>query len=107
MRRTSQSLLAGVCFALASAAGADDPPAAKPALPKDGAWVRYFGTGKGELATYDETMTRTYSLVGTKTENGQPCRWVEIKEAVELNAQRYSEVFKFLIPESDLIENEK
>ncbi|MSR56843.1 MAG: hypothetical protein EXS05_04130 [Planctomycetaceae bacterium] len=80
---------------------------AAPGLPKDGTWVRYFGTMRREGTTDETALKRTYSLVGTKTENGQVCRWVEMKDVHQVNHKEEPNIFKFLIPEKDLLENKK
>jgi hypothetical protein len=75
-------------------------------LPKDGWWVRYFVTMTRE-GNEDVTVKRTYSLVGTTTENGEKCRWVEIKSVQPINGKEQTDVIKFLIPERELLGGEK
>lgn len=97
---------AGVTLALLLLANgilrADEAPAK---LPEDGWWVRYYVTfqqGAGE-----STFKRTYSLVGTTTENDQKCRWVEMKTVETMNGKESTDIIKFLIPEKELLEGEK
>jgi len=75
-------------------------------LPKDGWWVRYFVTMTRE-GIEDITTKRTYSLVGTTTENGEKCRWVEIKSVQLINGKEQTNTMKFLIPEKELLDGEK
>ena len=75
-------------------------------IPKDGWWARYFVTAQTERGN-DYTEKRTYSLVGTTTENSEKCRWVEIESDSQIGGRHESYVMKFLIPEKELLENEK
>jgi hypothetical protein len=79
---------------------ADDEPRE---LPKDGAWSRYQledeENGKRVLS-----KTVTLSVVGTTIEDGETCRWLEIKSVVQEPpgiAGNY--VSKILVPEKDLL----
>jgi hypothetical protein len=83
---------------------ADD---ASPKLPEDGWWVRYYVTWKHEQANDEITFKRTYSLVGTTTENDQRCRWVEMKTVQTVNGIEGMDVIKFLVPERELLQGEK
>lgn len=101
-------LISGLTLALIHAAVSTLPAdEALPSLPKDGAWVQYVGTTKQEGLTDESTFRRTYSLVGTKTENERLCRWVEVKDVVEIDQGKRTHIAKFLIPERELLENEK
>jgi hypothetical protein len=92
-------LLVATCAVLA-----DDGPAK---LPADGWWVRYYITSRREGTNDDIIIKRTYSLVGTSTENGEKCRWVEMNSEQTFNAKERKEILKFLIPGKELLESEK
>ena len=78
-------------------------------LPDDGWWIRYSWNEKtevrGELQEYTEKIT--CSFVGTATEDSEKCRWVEKKRDWSLGGKDRVSWVKFLVPEKDLIENEK
>jgi len=93
----------GLILLVYSVSSAEDRSAS---LPKDGWWVRYFVVIQRE-GNEDVTMKRKYSLVGTTTENGERCRWVEIQSVQPIDGQELTDVIKFLIPEKELLENEK
>jgi hypothetical protein len=76
-------------------------------LPKDGWWVRYFVTEKYAQTNEERTVKQAYSLVGTATEDGSVCRWVEIKSDRTVNGKEQHDILKFLVPEKDLLESEK
>ncbi|MGE5192951.1 MAG: hypothetical protein ACM3U2_10645 [Deltaproteobacteria bacterium] len=97
-------LLFLTALACRSFALAEDAPEK---LPADGWWVRYFVTMRREGTNDDEIMKRTYSLVGTSMENGEKCRWVEMKTLYTINGTERTEIDKFLIPETELLESEK
>jgi hypothetical protein len=84
---------------------AEDAP---PKLPANGSWVRYNVTARREGSNNDDaTFTRMYSLVGTTTEEGQPCRWVEMKTVHKFDGKEKTDILKFLIPEIELLQSEK
>lgn len=89
-------LLVAACTAVAEVTPAK--------LPADGSWVRYFVTMRRAGTNDDIIIKLTYSLVGTSMENGDKCRWVEIKSIFPNN---HTEVFKFLISEKELLEGER
>src|SRR5579872_5962731 len=97
-------LLLGLFLLLNAAQSSADPPAT---LPADGWWIRYFVTTKYLGSDDAITMKRTYSLVGTASENGQKCRWVEMKSVETVNGKERIDVLKFLVPEKALLENDK
>lgn len=89
------------CFALiASGASAGEEPAA---LPKDGTWIRYTVTSRKDAVE----ESRTYALVGTKIDSGRVCRWVEIRQVFASPQGERVVVLKFLVPEKDLLENDR
>lgn len=102
MRRQIFGIALVVVIAFGAQLSADD---AAPTLPKDGTWVRYFVTGKTSQQADEVKWRTTYSLVGTKMENGQKCRWVEKKQAQDNGGVDQIEIIKFLIPEKELLES--
>ena len=66
-------------------------------LPDDGVWASYLVKGKGE--GQDTSHTATVRMVGTTTEKGQKCRWIELDGDNTL--------FKFLVREDDLAADAK
>ena len=76
-------------------------------LPKDGWWVRYYVMMKTDQPNDTWTVKRTYSLVGTVIENGQKCRWIEMKSLRSTDGKEETDIIKFLIPEKDLWESDK
>ena len=76
-------------------------------LPADGWWARYFVSMKRDGNNDEQTMKRTYSLVGTATESDITCRWVEMKTVSMAGEKERIEVVKFLIPEQDLLESDQ
>ena len=56
---------------------AADPVGFIQRLPKDGSWAKYK---EGES---EGSGTLTLRMVGTTTEDGQKCRWLEIESAEE------------------------
>ena len=99
-------LACGLAFA-SCLSGLAEEPAAK--LPEDGWWIRYFVTikqeGNGQVQEYTNLIT--YSLVGTVIEEDEKNRWVEIKEITRYGPKEKSFLYKFLIPEKDLLESEQ
>jgi hypothetical protein len=99
-----KSAFPAILLVATSVALAEDAPAK---LPADGWWVRYFVTTRRE-GTNDETiMKRTYSLVGTSTENGEKCRWIEMNSVLTINGKERKEILKFLLPEKQLLEDDR
>src|SRR5262245_47669881 len=94
----------GISTFLGLPTSADEAPTK---LPKDGWWVRYFVTMNGEGINDNVIIKRTYSLVGTTTENGEKCRSVEMKTVQMVNGKEQTDVIKFLVPERELLESEK
>ncbi len=76
-------------------------------LPKDGWWVRYYVMMKTNQPNDTWTVKRTYSLVGSVIENGQKCRWIEMKSMQSIDGREQTDIIKFLIPEKDLLESDK
>ena len=79
-----------------------------PKLPDDGWWIRYCYTDKqeanGQVREVPEfTQTITYSLVGTVREDGEKCRWVELKIQTTLRGEEDVNFLKFLVPEFDQV----
>jgi hypothetical protein len=103
------SIRAGVAFGLVlflnSAAQSEDASAT---LPDDGWWFRYSVTTKEDREGNTEvsTVKHTYSLIGTATENGEKCRWVEMKIVGYFGGKDRTQIAKLLVPERDLLESE-
>ncbi len=78
-------------------------------LPEDGWWIRYCYTDKQEAngQVHEFTQKITYSLVGTVMEDGEKCRWVELKIHTTLRGEEDVVFRKFLVAEKELIENEQ
>jgi hypothetical protein len=77
-------------------------------LPKDGTWVRYKKqvTDLAKDKKHGE-ITVTLSLVGTGLDDGEQCRWLELKHVVpEGRDGAGTYVSKVLVPEWDLLESE-
>ncbi len=77
-------------------------------LPKDGTWVRY----QKEVANlandkkYDEIKV-TLSFVGSAVDEGEPCRWLELKAVIpEGRDGAGAYVSKVLVPERELLDSE-
>jgi hypothetical protein len=77
-------------------------------LPKDGTWVRY----QKDVANltndkkYDPIKV-TLSFVGSAVDEGEPCRWLELKHVIpEGRDGAGTYVSKVLVPERDLLESE-
>ena len=68
--------------------------------------MRYFVTAKSDPQP-EMTYKTTYSLVGTSTENGGVCRWVEIQTTETRDGREVTDILKFLVPEKDLLEAER
>ena len=77
-------------------------------LPKDGTWVRYYVDMKADgPAKQEMSGTMTLKSVGTATEDGEKCRWIEMKFDGEQNGQKHVAILKFLIREKDLADGKK
>ncbi len=80
-----------------------------PKLPEDGWWIRYVYTDKqeanGQVREFTEKII--YSLVGTVLEDGEKCRWVELKTQTTLRGEEDVNFLKFLVAEKELMENEQ
>jgi len=89
-------------------------------LPEDGAFVVYdleievregFGKikGKGKLKNIRNHIgkgTLKIASVGSVTENGEKCRWIELKMILEMQGQKSVTISKILVPEKYLKEGE-
>ncbi|MFQ5733332.1 MAG: hypothetical protein ACE5KM_15430 [Planctomycetaceae bacterium] len=70
-------------------------------LPKDGTWTRYYMEMKSERPMQMMTGTFTLRSVGSVTENGEKCRWVEMQMEGERDGKKEKGAFKFLVKEKD------
>lgn len=104
MNSVRAAIAFGFVLLLTPAANAEEA-AAK--LPADGWWARYFVSMKRDGNNDEQTMKRTYSLVGTATENDMTCRWVEMKTVTMVGDKDRVEIVKFLIPEKELLESDQ
>jgi hypothetical protein len=93
-----------IALATPVAIAAKDEPAAK--LPEDGAWVRYQQDWERLDNGLKETRKITVSVVGHVVENDEACRWIELKHLVSEGDEKGTWIFKLLIRENDLMENE-
>jgi hypothetical protein len=89
---------------LANAVKADE---LKAELPADGCWVRYRCVSKRDGDDGEIEDTDVFSLVGTVMEDGKRCRWVEWKTISTVNGEKETDIFKFLIPERELVESDR
>ena len=78
-------------------------------LHEDGWWVRYASITKQEFngQVQEYTCKSTYSLVGTVTEDGETCRWIELNTVCKFGEKEHAVISKYLVPEKDLLEHEK
>ncbi len=76
-------------------------------LPKVGAWVRYHVTKKVDGGSVEDSPKLTISVVGQKIEEGVPCLWVELKFVGGERGENSQWLFKCLIPERALLEEER
>ena len=76
-------------------------------LPADGAWVRYHCTVKSDDGKQDRTLKTSIRLVGTKTENNQRCRWVELENDDRQGNEGTDQIYKLLFPEHSLLSDER
>jgi hypothetical protein len=76
-------------------------------LPKNGVWVRYrcLVRPEGQMPEYVRHVT--VSSVGRETVNDQPCRWIELKYVGNAQDDKSTAIFKLLIPEKALLEDEQ
>lgn len=77
-------------------------------LPEDGCWVKFFlevETSGPEGISDQATGSWTISSVGTKTVDGEKCRWIEIEEHIDQgdDGKPITRWFKYLVPEKDLV----
>jgi hypothetical protein len=84
-------------------------------LPKDGTWATYqfdFSVSHGQYGVQTVKGTIRMASVGVVTENGQPCRWIEV--AMEPQFEKGAappgggtkQVIKVLIPENFLAKDQ-
>ncbi len=67
-------------------------------IPKDGSWVSYHLMGPSTVSS----GVVTFRSVGTETENGVKCRWIELQMDIETNNRKQKHIFKLLLREKDL-----
>lgn len=78
-------------------------------LPPDGSWATFDMTLTFNPDTDNERKLKGWSKmssVGTATENGEPCRWIEINLTFNDDNQDRTIISKALIPEKHLKEGE-
>src|SRR5687768_10209391 len=73
-------------------------------LPQDGAWALYDMETTMERPNGSKKMSTGYlkvSSVGKTSENGQPCRWIEVEQTWknDPSGAEGKEIFKLLVPE--------
>lgn len=76
-------------------------------LPKDGCWVKFFleiELSGPDGVNGEHTGSWTISSVGTKTVDGEKCRWIEIEEHIDQadDGKPFTGWFKYLVREKDL-----
>ena len=73
-------------------------------LPEDGCWVKFFLEVETGGDDGKHTGTWTISSVGSKTVDGEKCRWIEIEEHIDKSddGKPYTRWYKFLVREKDL-----
>jgi hypothetical protein len=78
-------------------------------LPEDGWWIRYLRVEKQTVFGEDrESIEKlTYSIVGTVTEDGEKCRWIELRTVASPRGMERVNISKFLVSEKDLLEAER
>lgn len=86
---------------LATVAAAGEPAVV---LPKDGEWSRFFFTSRHSTGGDPITGTTTMQFVGTRVENGERCRWIELIDETVVDGRLARSVTRMLVPESDLRE---
>ena len=87
------SLACLIVTATVATASAADPVGFIQRLPKDGSWAKYK---EGET---EGSGTLTLRMVGTTTEDGQKCRWLESESAEE--TRKKTRITKILVREKD------
>jgi hypothetical protein len=78
-------------------------------LPQDGTWATYKSEGykeRGNKTREDVTGMLKIASVGTTTESGQPCRWIEIEHSYRTDNGDKRQTEKLLIPEKYLTQGE-
>lgn len=77
-------------------------------LPKDGAAVLFDVEMNMSRGGQERTATGTLKMssVGTSTENGEKCRWIEFKVTLKIEERERIIVVKILVPEKNLKEGE-
>ena len=97
-----RTCLAALFITAVATASAEDPLRPFQRLPKDGTWATYsFG---GTEVGNKESGTATYRMVGTTTEDGQKCRWLEL----QINEDgRKASISKMLVRAKDFAEGAK
>lgn len=85
---------------------AADDGARSLSLPEVGSWVRYEHTWERLDNGARSTSQMTQRAVGKVVENGEPCRWIEIEDIVADGSEKGTWIYKLLIRERDLQENE-
>ena len=101
IRRLTMLLILAAVPRLATAGGPVQ------SLPKDGCWVKFLlehETSGPDGVNGEYTGSWTISSVGTKTVDGEKCRWIEIEERFEQNdeGEPLTRWFKYLVREQDL-----
>jgi hypothetical protein len=72
-------------------------------LPKDGTWTKYYMEMKQEAPATKEVIGEfTLKSVGSVTENGKKCRWIEIEMKAEEGGKKRHSIMKFLVNEKHL-----
>jgi hypothetical protein len=74
-------------------------------LPKDGCWVKFFLKYESGPSDDDKgTGSWTFRSVGSKTVQGEKCRWIEIEEHIDQvdDGEPFTRWFKILVREKDL-----
>ena len=78
-------------------------------LPEDGTWVQF--ASKVTIIRGDQmrngTGTLRMSSVGTATEGGENCRWIEFNLTMKIDDNERTIVAKLLVPEAHLEEGQK
>ena len=90
-----------VAVLVASSSSASSAGGLLETLPKDGSWTKYYMEIKSEKPM--QTMTGTFIIrsVGSVTENGEKCRWIEMQMEGERNGKKQHSIFKILVKEKD------
>ena len=90
-----RTLLAALTVtATIATASAADPVGLIQRLPKDGSWASYSDVGNKDSGSF------TIRMVGTTTEDGQKCRWIEMQTAKETGTKART-LSKILVREKD------